>query len=153
MIKEKIREQYGRDAVSVAVEPESKALANRCFRNVADKVREDGGTSQFGWMFFHHPIGDSAGLVIALHHAVWRSANGKLIDITPHAGEPVVMDGDKLLFVIDDSATPIQAEGCKIGLCRPCDAFALTKNRAVRELVRHIRRAEWEYGHQIGLAT
>jgi hypothetical protein len=96
----------GRDSISVVVQPEPWAKAAHCFRNVRQKVREN-GEEVFGWLFTIR-----YGVLIAHHHAIWRSPAGDLIDITPHdKGEGCVGDPVGIRFVGDVKATPTMSEG------------------------------------------
>lgn len=61
-------------------EPSQDAVVRECFNNVAERVRRIGGDLVYGWAIWEWP-----GVFIeAEHHAVWRSPDGVLIDITPH---------------------------------------------------------------------
>lgn len=80
----------------VPVHPEPGAQANECFPNVEAKIEKNGGTIVYGWLLWEWPNV----LVEAEFHAVWRSLDGNLIDITPKA------DGEeKVLFVTDERRT------------------------------------------------
>ena len=95
--------------------PESDAEYGVCFRNVGQKIERDGGTSQFGWAFQ-----SGKGFVMAVHHCIWRGSGGQLVDITPfdQMRKPVFADGT-VVFLPDDSATPIKPPGYEYGLARP----------------------------------
>jgi hypothetical protein len=57
------------------------ARVHECFPNVMTKVERDGGVVVIGWSIWESP-----GLFVeAEFHAVWRSPEGTLIDITPKA--------------------------------------------------------------------
>ena len=50
------------------------------------------------------------GYVIAVHHAVWHTPNGYLIDITPFHPEPKhrpLSSGGDVLFLVGDRAMPV----------------------------------------------
>jgi hypothetical protein len=79
----------------LAVEPESYAQANECFPAVAEKIKRDGGSQALGWQ-----IWKSTMLIEAEFHAVWRSEEGLLKDITPKQ-IPI----SKILFLPDSRAT------------------------------------------------
>lgn len=65
------------DVVSVKMAGRLKPLGN-CYWNVANVVEESGGCIEFGWVFFYWP-----NLYLeAMHHAVWRHPDGRLIDVT-----------------------------------------------------------------------
>ncbi|MRW83746.1 zinc chelation protein SecC [Pseudoduganella sp. FT26W] len=76
--------------VEVRVEP--AAEVNECFANVARKIDTDGGSIQHGWSIWQF----GSWMVEAEFHAVWRNADGKLIDISPKP------DGEaRILFLPD----------------------------------------------------
>lgn len=65
--------------VYLAVQPEQEAEYRQCFLNVVRKQRQLGGTIQHGWIIWESP-----GVYLeAEFHAVWVSAEGELIDVTP----------------------------------------------------------------------
>lgn len=75
--------------------PIKRAMTSFCFDNVAQKVREKGGSIAYGWAIWHMP-----GLYFeAEHHAVWRNKPGNLIDVSPQMG-----GRKRLLFLSDESA-------------------------------------------------
>lgn len=75
--------------------PIKRAVTSFCFDNVAQKVREKGGSIAYGWAIWHMP-----GLYFeAEHHAVWRNKLGNPIDVSPQMG-----GRKRLLFLSDDSA-------------------------------------------------
>jgi hypothetical protein len=75
--------------------PIKRAMTSFCFDNVAQKVREKGGSVAYGWAIWHMP-----GLYLeAEHHAVWRNKLGNLIDVSPQMG-----GHKRQLFLSDDSA-------------------------------------------------
>jgi hypothetical protein len=75
--------------------PTKRGLTSFCFGNVAQKVREKGGSIAYGWAIWHSP-----GLYFeAEHHAVWRNKLGNLIDVSPQIG-----GRKRLLFLSDESA-------------------------------------------------
>jgi len=75
--------------------PIKRGVTSFCFENVAQRVREKGGSIAYGWAIWHMPNI----YFEAEHHAVWCNALGNLIDVSPQMG------GRKsLLFLSDDSA-------------------------------------------------
>ncbi len=54
--------------------------AGCCYWNVADHVAANGGSRVFGWMLIEVP----EVFLFAWHHAVWRSSDGELLDISGH---------------------------------------------------------------------
>ncbi len=73
---EKIGSNHQELIVSVKVEEYAKP--GNCFLNVQQKVKNDGGTIVYGWSVLN---GDF--LMEAERHAVWKSPNDELVDITP----------------------------------------------------------------------
>lgn len=87
-----------------AISPEQPVLLNvtptpfskvsECFQNVATQVEEKGGEVVHGWLIWDWP----AVFTEAEFHAVWKSPDGTLHDITP------AFDGDqKVVFLRDNS--------------------------------------------------
>jgi hypothetical protein len=75
--------------------PIKRGMMSFCFDNVAQKVREKGGSIAYGWAIWHMP-----GLYFeAEHHAVWRNKLGNIIDVSPQMG-----GRKRLLFLSDESA-------------------------------------------------
>lgn len=75
--------------------PIKRAMTSFCFDNVAQKVRDKGGSIAYGWAIWHMP-----GLYFeAEHHAVWRNKLGNFIDVSPQMGSR-----RRLLFLSDESA-------------------------------------------------
>lgn len=66
------------EPVMVPVRPEPYARPANCFPNVTEKVKRNGGSIVCGWSVL---LGQF--LVEAERHAVWRSSQDELIDITP----------------------------------------------------------------------
>jgi hypothetical protein len=64
--------------IFVELKPETNATPNECFPNVAKKIKEEGGSQVIGWQ-----IWQTKNLIEAEFHAVWKSRNDELIDITP----------------------------------------------------------------------
>jgi hypothetical protein len=77
--------------VFVYVKPEKWALVNECFPNVNRMVNENGGNMILGWALYESDI-----LVEAMYHAIYKTPNNELIDITPN-----VCSFPKILFVED----------------------------------------------------
>ncbi|HWY38632.1 MAG TPA: SEC-C domain-containing protein [Bacteroidia bacterium] len=75
----------------VTVTPDALAEQNECFDNVQAKIQRDGGDRIVGWQFWKHQF-----MIEAEYHAVWKSPNGELIDITPKNSAI-----DKIMFVED----------------------------------------------------
>lgn len=83
------------EPVFITSVPIKRAITSFCFDNVAQRVKEKGGSSAYGWAIWHMP-----GLYFeAEHHAVWRNKLGNLIDVSPQMGRR-----KRLLFLLDQSA-------------------------------------------------
>ena len=68
------------DVLAVPRYPLPGNRQGRCYWNVRDQVRMQGGSCLFGWMLVEIP-----GVVLfGWHHAVWRAPSGPLTDISPH---------------------------------------------------------------------
>jgi len=77
----------------VPIEVESYSTNNNCFYNVIDKITIDKGKIIYGWKIHQTRL-----LLEAERHAVWKSPNGELIDITPD-----VECQNKTLFLEEDN--------------------------------------------------
>jgi len=80
------------EPVYLDVKPEPFAEVAECFSSVKEKVQRDGGSIQLGWQIWQIP--DI--MIEAEFHAVWKSPDGELIDITPKKYRI-----DRILFVPD----------------------------------------------------
>jgi len=112
------------EPVFVPVLPEPFYKSNHCFQNVAAKIEKNGGSMQHGWMVWETPNK----LIEGEFHAVWVSADGELVDVTPKP------DGEKKILFIPD---PI-----RIWDKKPVPSFrlALCDEPAIRKGIEH---AEW----------
>lgn len=103
----------------VDVIPDPDALMNECFPNVQRKIARDGGTHINGWAIWQW-----ANIMIeAEAHSVWKTADGKLIDITPHSHQE-----RQILFVPDKC---VKFEGVII----PNKRAPMTKSLKVARLI------------------
>jgi hypothetical protein len=85
----------GKAPVDVPIKLESYSKDAFCWFNVWEKVRIDGGEVVYGWMIaFYKGI-----QVMAYPHAVWKSPDGGLVDIT--APQHPTLDQQRTLFVED----------------------------------------------------
>jgi hypothetical protein len=82
----------GEAPVFVPVVDDPNGLFGWCSDGVAEKIKADGGSVAFGWTIWEWPDV----LWTAEFHAVWRSLNGDLIDITPKPKRE-----SRILFVPD----------------------------------------------------
>ena len=75
------------------VDPAELASVNECFPNVANHIQKFGGEAVHGWLIWEWP----SVLVEAEFHAVWKSPDNHLVEITPKEhGET------KVLFLPDN---------------------------------------------------
>lgn len=80
--------------VIVPIRAESYSINNNCFYNVLDKVKIDNGLIVYGWK-----LHKSTFLEEAQRHAVWKSPNGELVDVTPDE-----VYKDRILFLEEDKS-------------------------------------------------
>ncbi|MCM3240706.1 hypothetical protein M3589_23915 [Heyndrickxia oleronia] len=88
---DRIKSKY--KAIYLPVRVESFALINECFPNVEKKIAKDGGNIVYGWQIWKGNL-----ICEAEFHAVWRSNEGNLIDITPKVSKV-----EQILFIQDDN--------------------------------------------------
>ncbi len=124
--------------------PERWAKEDQCFVNVKRQIDEHGGSGQCGWLFQ-----ELMGILVAVHHQVWRSPEGEAICITPQNEMLTVMGPDGIAFLEDDAATLYKPPGYEIGFRRPHIHLALKNSRRVREVVKTARQWEYEYGQEV----
>lgn len=74
--------------------PCEHALANECYPNVEAKIKKDGGSTIYGWQ-----VWQTENLIEAEFHAIWKSEDGQIIDITPSP-----FNVERILFVRDLNA-------------------------------------------------
>jgi hypothetical protein len=79
----------------IPLQPLPSSRTRFCYENVEAYVAEHHGESIVGWK-----IWECRHWIKAVHHAVWRSPDGDLIDISPEPGE------QQTLFLIDDEPRP-----------------------------------------------
>lgn len=104
--------------IFLRVTPEPYSGVCECFPAVAEKIARDGGSDQLGWQIWRTEI-----LAEAEFHAVWKSADGSLKDITPKQ-----VPTDRVLFLPDPKA---QYEGRQVDNIR----LNITNNRLVDEFI------------------
>lgn len=98
----RLREKIGitTEPVFVPVDPCTGGKLSDCFADVERKIRRDGGSVQHGWT-----VWESQGTLIeGEFHAVWRSPDGSLLDVTPKA------DGERRILFIPDADRVFQNE-------------------------------------------
>ena len=98
--------------------PEANAQLNDCFPLVENKIKHHGGLFVLGW-----EIRKTKLLVEAIFHAVWKSKDEKLIDISP---KPVPTR--EIMFVHDVNA---KYEGKQVDNIR----INITNNQLVDDLI------------------
>jgi hypothetical protein len=79
--------------VKLAVEPGAESL--RCFWNVAAHIEQHGGSIVFGWSLHEWQL-----FWEAQHHAIWRTRDEQLVDITP----PALRSATATIFVEDPAS-------------------------------------------------
>lgn len=80
--------------IYLPVEPEHYAQPNECFPSVAEKIKREGGSQILGWQIWKLPY-----MIEAEFHAIWKSPQGNLKDITPKS-----VPASKILFLPDPKA-------------------------------------------------
>lgn len=128
----------GGDLVALQrLEPDPGAMPNECFTNCQGMVNTSGGAMQCGWIFHGHR---EMSYIVAVAHAVWRSPDDELIDITPmlpvenwpNSVLPLLRDVQgSLVFLLDDTAFE-----------RPNTILPLSKNKALVRACRRWNRSE-----------
>lgn len=123
-VTDKIMELCSRivpDAVPeyVPVAAQEWGLPSECFPNVQKMVREHGGQQVNGWAIWQW----ANILVEAEAHSVWRSPEGKFVDITPHD------NGEREILFLHDAG--MVYSGQSIGNVR----LAITGSPLAAELV------------------
>jgi hypothetical protein len=77
--------------VLVPIRPSAESTVNECFPNVERQIASFGGTQILGWQ-----IWKTKNLIEAEFHAIWKTVNDELIDITPK-----IVSMNEILFVED----------------------------------------------------
>lgn len=74
--------------VHVPVQLEAYSKDEDCHRNVAEKVRRDGGRACYGWVIWEIPDWE----IQLEFHSVWQSHQGCFVDVSPslHGGQEVL---------------------------------------------------------------
>ena len=87
------------------------ALPCHCLLNVERKVSECGGRVVYGWIVKT----ETRLFTTHTHHAVWKSPDGELFDVTPLSviedGMMTIWWGDSIKFVVDEEAQFIGPSG------------------------------------------
>jgi len=103
--------------------PAPAAVVNHCFSNAQQEAATHGGEAVYGWSVRY--VESPCAFLVAFNHAVWRSPNGAMIDVTPFdpRHQPVCIDG-AVVFIEDPSAKPLSGTGR--GRCLPSWFFPLS---------------------------
>jgi hypothetical protein len=125
--------------ISIPLRPEPWAEFRHCFANVARKVRQAGGSVQLGWLWGLDPADE--GLLLAAHHAVWKSPTGDLLDITP--APPGFMVDGSVRFEPDDQALPAKYPGCIVGVPLPNRYYAGKPGKRLKSLAQQKSVEAW----------
>jgi hypothetical protein len=88
--------ELGGTAIRVPVVADQYGLYGWCSDGVAEKIRHEGGSIIFGWTIWEWPDV----MLTAEFHAVWKSSNEQLIDITPKP------HGEKTIVFVPKPAFP-----------------------------------------------
>src|SRR5437660_241975 len=81
------------EPIYLAVTPSDQDVLLDCLVNVERRIAESGGDIQYGWRIWEWVNT----LIEAEFHAVWRSPDGNLIDVTP-----APHDYKRVLFLPDN---------------------------------------------------
>ncbi len=119
-------------------EPDADARPNECFANCQRRVARSGGAAQCGWVFNFRRESD---YVVATAHAVWRSPDGDLIDITPML--PTHNLPESVLRPLPDIVGRLVFLPDAKAFKQPNKYLPLTKNRALVKACRQRNRKEW----------
>jgi hypothetical protein len=93
--------------ILVVIEPYSRE--NECYVNCMEKVARDGGAVVVGWRRTCATIGAAALIATLDHHAVWKSPEGELIDVSPRLifvdSKAERVTDNVIDFMVDPTAT------------------------------------------------
>jgi hypothetical protein len=120
----------GQKPISVPIKTELFSEDAKCFHNCLEKVRRDGGEVVQGWL-----ISLNKGVYLsALFHAVWKTPDGTLVDITPpqlpslNSERAVFLHDPNLKATMQDPRPierrfPIKARRCWVTVATRCQKF------------------------------
>ena len=128
----------------LAHRPEEWGLPTQCYENVRRKIEKDHGRDRYGWMFQYRQIADISGpgYIMAVHHAVWNSPEGHLIDVTPFHTDPKhqpLLQGGEVIFLFDEGATLVRTTNTRAPV--PIRFYPLSDEQ---RLVAHVDRIRAE---------
>ena len=128
----RLREKIGvtTEPVFVAVDSPTIGKLGDCFADVERKVKSDGGSVQHGWTVWESP----GTLIEGEFHAVWRSPDGTLLDVTPKA------DGERRILFIPDPNRTFQNENIDNVRLALSDDPAVNRMIAMNEELSILRR-------------
>lgn len=89
--------------VYLPVQKDRNGMYGFCNIGVLEKIKVDGGAIRFGWIIWEYP----RAYLTAEFHAVWVSATGELIDITPKP------DGETRIVFAGDTSYPAEFDFLK----------------------------------------
>lgn len=94
--------------INVPVSPMAGLEHGHCWYNSKIVVERLGGSVVFGWAFY----GEEGGRLVAQHHAVWKTPNGHLVDVTPNPGfsETLFAPDDRVPFDYVEFRCPYNLE-------------------------------------------
>jgi hypothetical protein len=145
----KIAPTFGekRQLFSAQYKPEAESKALQCFNNAFNKFDKDGGGVLFGWTFIYKisPLGR---YLIATNHAVWKSPEGYLIDVTPYENDIPFSNNGKILFLADANANPIKTKTGEFAL--PNRYFPIDDSPELYEYLRKLTKKEQKEVAKIG---
>jgi hypothetical protein len=75
--------------------PDTNAKVLDCFQNVKNHIQKYGGSTQHGWLIWEWPNI----MIEAEFHAVWKSEDGVLVDVSPNEYSRVLfLPDNKMLY-------------------------------------------------------
>lgn len=125
---------------------DQNSVASNCMLNSLNAKRKNGGDVRYGWFFLlrESKFGD---YLIATHHAVWHDHSiNELIDVTPYHTEEKhipIRFKEKLLFLLDDNALPINHSNMLIPL--PSHFFPIQEKIDLIRYTSNLRNEELKF--------
>lgn len=105
----------GERLASALYQPEPSAALSNCYMNVIEKVRRAGGRGLTGWTFHRRDSDEHGPYLFAMHHAVWVTPSGMMVDVTPYDDEqcphPLRAADGNTLFLVHEAAPPVMING------------------------------------------
>lgn len=139
----------GADMAPVSVKrAEKRRPLGNCYWNAARAAEESGGTTALGWMINWWP--NLYG--VAIHHAVWKMPNGRLIDVTEP--QPFDRNASQTIFVPDSRfKVPLDILPCidsiHIPLIQSNELEGYFNSYTQREVARReVAKLAWTYGYR-----